>query len=330
MNNYLCIPLLSAFLIVPVSIVSAQATSDSPGNEAFLHSSSTTVTNVLPAEALGPDDLLEIMIPYCPELSRSFRVSSDGNLMLPLLKKQISVAGLTPIQVSTRIVEELKSEQVLADPIVNVSVLEYRSRPVSVVGAVNRPLTFQATGATTLLEAIAKAGGLSPNVGAEILVTRKIKSADGTIESKVQTIPVKSLVETADPQYNLTMQGGEEIRVPESSKIFVTGNVRRPGMYSMQADSDTTVLKALALSSGLDSYSAKRAYIYRRHAGTENRDELEIPLSQIMMRKSPDVKLMADDVLYIPENNGKRLTSRVLTQITGFGQTTVSGMMIYR
>src|SRR5450631_3485626 len=55
---------------------------------------------ILPVESLGADDLLEIRVSYCPELSRTFRVSSDGSLSLPLLHQKLSVAGLTPIQVA--------------------------------------------------------------------------------------------------------------------------------------------------------------------------------------------------------------------------------------
>ncbi len=285
---------------------------------------------VLPSESLGPDDLLEITVPYCAELSRTFRVASDGTLTLPLLKHPIKASGLMPSQVAKEIEDALTEGQVMADPVVTVSAIEYRSRPVNVIGAVNHPLTFQATGQTTLLDAITKAGGFSPNVGGSVLVTTKRLNAQGQSESKVQEIPVKNLTASADPGYNIELQGGEEIRVPEAAKIFVAGNVNRPGAYTMQGDADTTIVKALALSSGLAPYAAKDAYIYRLHAGGSGRDELKIHLSQIMKRKSPDIALKADDILYIPDNNGKRMTNKVLNDIAGFGLSTATGMMIYR
>jgi polysaccharide biosynthesis/export protein len=288
------------------------------------------VSMVLPAEILGPDDLIEIMVPYCTELSRTFRVGSDGTLTLPLLKHPIRAAGLLPPQVAKEIEDALKQGLVMADPIVSVSAIEYRSRPVNIIGAVNRPLTFQATGETSLLDAITRAGGFSPNVGADVLVTTKYVNARGLTESKVQVIPVRNLTASADPGSNIELRGGEEIRVQEAAKIFVAGNVNRPGVYTMQGDADTTVVKALALSAGLAPYAAKNAYIYRLHAGGGGRDELKIPLSRIMKRKSPDTALRADDILYIPDNNGKRMTSKVLNEIAGFGATTATGLVIYR
>ncbi|HEY0758379.1 MAG TPA: polysaccharide biosynthesis/export family protein [Acidisarcina sp.] len=284
----------------------------------------------LPAESLGPDDLLEIMVSYCPELSRTFRVSSDGTLALPLLHQRLTVAGLTPSEVATALGGALEQEGVLADPTVNISVLEYRSRPVSVVGAVVHPLTFQATGHTTLLDALTKADGLSPNAGGNIIITSKTPSSSGPAQNVVRIVAAKELIGGSDPKLNLQLNGGEEIRVPEAGKIFVAGNVRRPGMYPMQGDTDTTVVKAIALSEGLDSYSASTVFIYRRRSAGADRDELKVPLKLIMAHKAPDVALMADDILYVPTSDGKRITSRVLNQLAGFGQTAGTGMLIYK
>lgn len=315
-------------LCVLVPLLFAQLWANAQGQE--LPSVPASGSMVLPSETLGPDDLVEIMVPYCAELSRSFRVGSDGTLTLPLIRHPIKAAGLLPTQVAKEIEEALTREQVMVEPIVSVSAIEYRSRPVNVIGAVNHPLTFQATGETSLLDAITRAGGFAPNVGASVLVTTKRLDAQGRPESSVKVIPVRNLTASADPGYNIELSGGEEIRVPEAAKIFVAGNVNRPGVYAMQGDADTTIVKALALSSGLAPYAAKNAYIYRLHPGGGGRDELKIPLSRIMKRKAPDTALQADDILYIPDNNGKRMTSRVLNQIAGVGGTAAAGLVIYR
>lgn len=309
----------------------ASAVSDADRSNAISGEASTTpLGTALPAESLGKDDLLEIAVPYCPELSGRFRVGSDGKLVLPLLRDHIPVAGLTPAQAAVLISKALRDGQIMADPSVTVSVLEYRSRTVTILGAVLHPLTFQATGETTLLDAIAMAGGLAPNVGSSILITFPHTASQGPEGNITQAIPVEELVAKGNSIYNPALHGGEEIRVPEAGKIFVAGNVVRPGVYTMQGDKDTTVLKALALSAGLQQYSAHIAYIYRRSITSGNREEVKVPLSRIMARKDPDVRLLADDILYIPDNNGKRMTARVLGQISGFGQTTATGLLIYK
>lgn len=275
-----------------------------------------TSQTILPSGALGPDDMLEITVTNCPELSRTFRVGADDNLTLPLLTKPIPIAGATPIQLTEKIRQALVREQILTDPIVNVSVLEYRSRPVSIVGAVNHPLTFQATGQITLLDAIAMAGGLSPTAGGNILVTGAHDSPQGA----VRVISAHDLIKGTAPALNLKLYGGEDIRVPESEKVFVAGNVLKPGMYPMQADAEMTVIKAISLSSGLAPFSAHTAYIYRRQATGTDRDEMKIELNKIISHKEPDIALRADDILYIPTSTGKKVASSFLMQMTGVGQ----------
>jgi polysaccharide export outer membrane protein len=289
--------------------------------------------SIQPSESLGADDLIEIMVSYCPELSRTFRVSSDGTLALPLLHQRIKVSGLTPMQVSEALQQALIKENIMADPTVNVSVLEYRSRPVSVVGAVNRPLTFQATGQTTLLDAIARAGGMSPTAGSSIIVTDNHVSpeaaASGTLQSNVKIIPTKYLLGSADPKYNIRLIGDEEVRIPEASKIFVAGDVKKPGMYPMQNDNETTVVKAIALSGGLDSYSAHVAYIYRSRPSGGEREEVQVPLKDILSHKAPDMTLAADDILFIPTANGRKLTARVISDLAALGGAAAVGILIY-
>lgn len=319
-STLICSPVLSATLVAQ-----QPDTGDTVRNVAAAPSSN----DILPSQTLGADDLLQIMVPYCPELSRSFRISSDGTLALPLLKQSIDAAGLLPAQLEKKIGAELVAEQVLTDPTVSVSVLEYRSKPVSVVGAVNHPLTFQAAAGTTLLDAITKAGGLAPTVGPTITVTHREQGSDGTMHVTVQSIPVKGLIDSANQKMNVALTGNDEVRVPEAGRIFVAGNVHKPGSFAMQDNSDTTVVKALALSEGLEAYSAKFAYIYREASPGTPREEISVPLSQIMARKAPDVVMQPDDILYVPENNGKKMTAKVLSQLAGFGSTTAAGMLIY-
>jgi len=84
----------------------------------------------------------------------------------------------------------------------------------------------------------------------------------------------------------------------------------------------------IALSEGLLPYTAKEAYVYRRDE-TGSRKEILVPLDKILKRKAPDVPLQVDDVFYIPDNKGKRLTATVLDRIAGFGASTGSGLLIW-
>jgi polysaccharide biosynthesis/export protein len=270
----------------------------------------------LPAQKLGIDDLVAVSVYDAPELTRSVRVEPDGNIHLPLLEDGIQAAGLFPRELEASVAAALKNGEILVE-----TVVEYHSRPISVMGAVKKPVTFQSVGVVTLLGALARAEGLSDQAGTEIVVTRE----DGAVER----IPVKRLMNEADPAVNFILHGGEEIRVPEAGKIFVVGNVRRPGAFPVRDGSENSVLKLVALAEGLAPFAFKQAFIYRADA-TGTKQEIPVALDEILKRKTPDVPLEVGDVLYIPDNKGKRLTATVLDRIAGFGSSTASGLLVFR
>ncbi len=273
----------------------------------------------LPSQKLGVDDLVAVSVYDAPELTRSVRVEADGTIHLPLLKGGVAAAGKFPGELESSVAKALKDEQILVDPVVKITVVEYHSRPIAVMGAVKKPLTFQAVGVVTLLDALAHAEGLSQDAGTEILLSR-----DGTVER----IPTKRLIKDGDFAVNYRLHGGEEIRVPEAGKIFVAGNVKKSGAFVIHDTGDQSVLKMVALSEGLLPYAAKIAYVYRpdEHGVKQ---EIPIELEKIMERKSPDVALQIDDVLYIPDNKSRRTTMTVIDRITQFGASTASGVLIW-
>ncbi len=283
----------------------------------------------LPAQKIGANDLIAVSVYGAPEFTRTVRVGADGNIRLPMLRQLVRAEGLLPAQLETSIAAALKAEEILVSPYVAVTVVEYDSRPISVAGSVKNPTTFQATGNVTLLEAITRAGGLAPEAGPEILVSHTQAGPDGAPISLTRRISVKSLIDASDPEVNLSLYGGEQVRVPVLGKIFIVGNVRRPGSFPLQDDDETTVLKALALSEGLLPYAASTAYIIRRDDRTGHKNELPIELQKIMRRQTGDVTLLANDILYIPDNSGRRAALSLLEKLAGFGAATASGVIIY-
>jgi polysaccharide export outer membrane protein len=282
----------------------------------------------LPAQAVGPNDLIAVSVYDAPELSRTIRIGTDGMIRLPMLKQLIKAEGLFPADLETAIAKALREEQILVDPFVTVTIAEYHSRPISVSGAVKMPLVFQAEGPISLLEAIARAQGLSENAGPEVLVSRSQPGPDGTNVMLTRRVTVRNLINDADPAVNIKLTGGEEIRVPEVSKIYVVGNVKKPGAFPVQNGSETTVLQMLALTEGLEQFSSKNAFIYRREANG-GKNEIPVELDKILQRKSPDVPLIANDILYIPDNRNKRIGMRAIEAIIGFGVGAGSTALIY-
>src|SRR5262249_36108381 len=96
----------------------------------------------LPAHRIGVDDLLSVTIYGAPEFSRTVRVASDGSIRLPMLKEKITARGAMPAELEVRLAEALASADLFVEPVVTVNIAEYASRPLSVVGAVRHPQTF--------------------------------------------------------------------------------------------------------------------------------------------------------------------------------------------
>lgn len=282
----------------------------------------------LPVEKLGKNDLIGITVYDSPELTRTVRIDSDGTIRLPMLKQRVNAAGLKPDELENSITAALVKENVLVSPIVTVSVVEYRSRTVTVSGAVKNPSTVEATGSFTLLDAISKAGGLSENAGAEILVTHPAVASSDSSVMLTERIPVHALLSGDDQALNIKLDGGENIRVPEAGRVYVVGDVKKPGAYYITDGSESSVMKALSLSEGLDTFSAHTAYVYRLDANGTARSEIPVELGKIMSRKAPDVPLMANDILYIPNAAGLRAGLKVLETSVGVGAA-LGGALIY-
>jgi len=276
----------------------------------------------LPVQPIGANDLLAISVYDSPELTRTVRVEEDGTLRLPLIRRSITAGGLRPADVEKAIAAALKEEELINDPLVKVTIAEYYSRPISIMGAVRKPLTFQAHGPVSLLEALARAEGLGDFAGLDILVSRT--------GQPVLRVPVQGLIDRADPALNIKLYGGEEIRVPEADKIYIAGNVRKPGAVPVRDKTDLTVLKMVALAEGLAPYAAKQAYIYRKSEVPPGKKEITVELEKIMKRQAPDVPLEASDVLYIPDNTRRRAQMTVLDRIVLFGSTAGATALVWR
>ena len=277
----------------------------------------------LPAQPVGADDLLAVSVYGAPEYTRSVRVDASGAIRLPMLPEPVAIGGRMPPEIEAAIANALHRAGLLVHPVVTVTVLEYASRPVRVTGAVRRPASFQAYGRTTLLDALNRAEGVTAEAGEEILVTRRRPGAD----AQTVRIPVVALLDGADPELNLALSGGEEIHVTEAAKVFVVGNVRKPGAFLTSPRNRLTVLRAVALAEGLSPFARKQVFVYRRR-GAGAPEEIKVELGQILARKAADVALEPNDVLYVPDHTSRRITTQALERAVGFGTATASGVLV--
>lgn len=170
---------------------------------------------------IGPYDLLKIEVFQVQELSRQERVNDEGNVTLPLIGS-VRVAGLTPREAEQAIAAKL-GEEYLQNPQVNIFVAEYASQKVTVTGRVKKPGVFPVAGRTTLMQAIALAGGLDDVAKKEEVVVFR-KQPTGSVSAYVVDMAAVEEGKLTDP----VIVGDDRIVVPKSGTAVFTralGNI---------------------------------------------------------------------------------------------------------
>lgn len=157
---------------------------------------------------LGPGDVFTMDVVGEPELPRDFQVASDGSVDFPYVHR-LRVQGLEPQEVARAVRERLIAQRILTDPSIIVSVKEYNSKRVTVLGQVQRPGSFSLTPGMTLVQAISLAGGLNAIANGERLnLTRKDRQRTTTV-----VLSFDSITDGRSP--DIPLQAGDQIYVHE-------------------------------------------------------------------------------------------------------------------
>jgi len=128
---------------------------------------------------IGNGDVIDIEVFDVKELSREVRVSQTGSIGIPLVPVRLHVGGLTEVQTEQKIAEVLEANGLVSHPQVSVSVKERKSKPITVVGAVQHAMVYQADRPVTILEVLAEAGGIASDAGDTVIVTRPSQEPSG-------------------------------------------------------------------------------------------------------------------------------------------------------
>ena len=156
---------------------------------------------------LGVDDVFEVRVYGEADLSNVYRVTPDGSIGFPLIGK-VQVVGRAPAAVA-REIETRLGKKYLQNPQVTIFVREYKSRRFSVYGQVQRPGTFAYEEGTTIIEAIAMAGGFTPMAAEnDVQVSRAERGRDVTL--KVRVVDVREGKAPA-----IRIKPGDKVFVPE-------------------------------------------------------------------------------------------------------------------
>ena len=265
------------------------------------------------AYQVGPRDVLTIIVYAGGEKQHEadLTVSAQGIINVPFVGS-VKAEGLTIPQLEALIIEPL-AQNYFVNPEVNISIKEYHSIQYFISGAISSPGLYEMSSQATLMELIAKAGGVLPERGVIAYILRKATDqiAEGTdiqnLLSRKEPIRVDltTLLDQGDMSHNPMLQPGDVIYIPlqkaldlRKSKIYVEGEVKNPGIYEYQPG--LTALNACIMAGGFDKFAApNRTRIIRKKNGEQV--IIKINLDDVKKGKIADIELQPGDLIHIPE-----------------------------
>ena len=267
---------------------------------------------------LGPNDRISVQALHASDISvQPYRVDSSGYVTLPLAGR-VKAAGLTVEAFEKEVAAQLTPY--ILEPQVAVSVTEFKSQPVSVVGAVKNPGVYQLEGSKTLLEMLSLSGGVTPEAGDTLTITRQAAwgplclpdvHPDATRGFTIGTVSLRGLMDAKVPAGNIAVRPSDVITVPRARLVYVIGEVHKPGGFILRDQETASVLQALSMAEGLMRTAAPgAARILRPQPNRSERLEIPVNLKPVLSGKAADVILQPEDILLIPNSASKAVFYR--------------------
>jgi polysaccharide export outer membrane protein len=223
------------------------------------------------------------------------------------------------------IVKRLR-EFILA-PQVSISLVQFRSEPVFLVGAFRAPGIYPLQGRRTLIEMLSSVGGLQPNASRRIRVTRRadygpidLPNAVVNPEKKISTVEIslESLTQNVNPEEDLVLQSYDIVSAERAERVYVSGNVTKVGAIELSERDSISVAQAITEAGGFTSFAVRdKVRVLRPILGTSRRAEIIIDLNRVFEGKDVDFPLLPNDVLFVPKSSFKGVTGPVGVAMLG-------------
>jgi polysaccharide biosynthesis/export protein len=250
---------------------------------------------------LAPGFLLSLNVLDDPDFVGTFRVDQQGDIALPILGT-MHVAGKSVPTARAQIQKSLSDNQILNDPQVNLTVLEYTAPEVTIIGEVTSPGKYPMLSPRKLVDVLALAGGTTLTAANEVQIT--------SASAERQLILVHYSRRT-NPQSvdGVMVQPGDTVQVKRAGIVYVLGAVTRPGGFVMQEEGTLNVMQAIALAYGTTTL-ASTSTIYILHPNPDGSvTYTRVPYKQMTRGQSANIPLQAADVLFVPTSKMKTIYS---------------------
>lgn len=311
--------------LAPLQFAHAQSSGLQPENSGVTPVARTTTTPQASKRdardlIIGPEDSITIVLLDGDELSKTWRVGATGELNLPLVGR-MNVAGMSVEDFQRQLGTKLR--RYYKDPQLTVFISDYRSEPVTVTGAVEKPGTSQLEGSRTLFEVIMRAGG-PKNAGDVVTLTRATgrgpiawptAKADGDGYS-VATFRLADVMDGRSPAANMMVQPYDLVNLQEGKEkrmVHIIGDVNKPGEVELVTQNTVSLVKLLAIAGGL-GHGASPTKTKIIHIGPDGSRGVpaEVNLKMILDGKALDLELTAGDVVIVPSGRGLKDAAQAL------------------
>ena len=248
---------------------------------------------------IGPGDQIHVTVVDSPELDQHPRVTDAGEV--PLIGVgAVKIAGLTPAEAATAVHDKLIAAHYLNHPEVTVTVEQYATQTVSVLGQVRASGAYPIGTARPVVDVLALAGGLNEVADRNIVIERR-GDPDHPVHYNLANDGVLAL------QTSVLVYPGDTVMVPKAGIVYVLGDVNRPGGFVMDNNStELTLLQALARAGGV-SRTAKQGHAKLLRKDATGYHETQLSLGEIQKGKQQDIALAPGDVLYVPFSYAKNI-----------------------
>lgn len=257
---------------------------------------------------IGPGDVIDVIVVKNEMLSQvGIQVSNQGTIQLKMLDGDFAAACLTERELADQVREKYK--KYLRQPYVNVAVREFNANPVTFIGAVQKPGSFQLQRPMRLLEMLALVNGPSAAAGETLQIIRNPNIA--RCEQKTLVTPTESgdelltvsLAKTLerDEKANPFIQPGDIIRMLEAdlTQAYIIGSVKSAMPINLKEP--VTLTQAIAMAGGtIPGSQLEKVKITRQVTGTLENTTIAVNLKEINERKASDILLQPNDVVEVP------------------------------
>ncbi|MCX6561868.1 MAG: SLBB domain-containing protein, partial [Candidatus Aminicenantes bacterium] len=207
--------------------------------------------------------------------------------------------GLTAAELEKKLVRAFIDKGQLLDPQISVTITDRQSKRVTVIGAVQKPDSYELMGRQTLLQILSMAGGVSRDAGREILIIRRLP--DGT--SNALHVLLDDLINKGETQYDIPLEAGDivNVQVDRIGAIYVLGEVKTPGALSVMQSRLPTVTQAIAQAGGYTERASLGRVVIKRRDASGLEKEISVDVKAILKNKVKDVPLQDGDTVYVPK-----------------------------